>query len=80
MQKPSPAVHCSATGRKFVLLAVAPALIIALSGCALHKPFLFHPSSVTRVTYDPKTCTEMPDGRFKCRDVVFTVSTVEPAK
>jgi hypothetical protein len=80
MQKPSSAVHSRATGRKLFRFVVTAALAGVLSGCVLHKPFLFRPSSVTKITYDPKTCTQMPDGKFKCRDVVFTVSTVEPAK
>ena len=80
MQEPSSAVHSRTTGRKLFRFAVAVAFASVLSGCALQKPFLFRPSSVTRITYDPKTCTQMPDGKFKCRDVVFTVSTVEPAK
>ena len=64
---------------RIVVLAVTVVVFI-LDGCAIQRPFHFRPASVTRVTYDPNHCSEMPDGKFKCKDVVFTVSTVEPAK
>jgi len=52
-----------------------------LSGCAAAaKNYKFSSKSVTNVSYNPKTCVEMTNGRFKCKDVVFTVSTIEPIK
>jgi hypothetical protein len=54
--------------------------IIAAAGCATKRTYHFTAKSVTRISYDPAKCTELPDGRFKCKDVVFTVSSIEPNK
>jgi hypothetical protein len=62
------------------LVVVALLTILFLDACAVQQPFRFRPTSVTRVTYDPTRCIEMPGGKFKCKDVVFTVAAVEPAK
>jgi len=62
-----------------VLLAVT-IVVFFLDACAVQRPFHFRPASVTKVTYDPNRCSEMPDGKFKCKDVVFTVGIVEPEK
>jgi hypothetical protein len=70
------------TGRlrtRIVLLAVT-VVVFFLDACAVQRPFHFRAATVTKVTYDPNRCSEMPDGKFKCKDVVFTVATVEPAK
>jgi len=64
---------------RIVLLAVT-VVVFFLDACAVQRPFHFRPTSVTRVTYDPSRCSEMPDGKFKCKDVVFTVGAVEPVK
>lgn len=56
---------------------VAAALSLTLTACAVQKPFRFAPRNVSRITYDPKNCVEMPNGKFKCKDVIFTVAAVE---
>ncbi|MBZ5531425.1 MAG: hypothetical protein LAO20_08335 [Acidobacteriia bacterium] len=57
-------------------MAFAMGLLI-LTGCAAQKPLRFAPKSVSKVSYDPRNCTELPDGKFRCKDVVFTVSAVQ---
>jgi predicted small lipoprotein YifL len=51
-------------------------LLFALTGCAVQKPLRFTPKSISRIQYDPRSCTQTPDGRFRCKDVVFTVNSV----
>ena len=63
-----------------VLYAGIPLLSFFLNVCAMQKPFRFRASSITKITYDPASCSQLPDGKFKCKDVVFTVATVEPTK
>jgi hypothetical protein len=46
----------------------------------LQKPFRFTAKSITRISYDPAHCSQLPDGRFQCKDVVFTVATVQPSQ
>jgi hypothetical protein len=63
----------------------AGCLIIAgmwmlLSGCTVAKNYKFSSKAVTNVSYNPKDCVEMVNGKFKCKDVVFTVATIEPIK
>jgi hypothetical protein len=66
--------------KKFCLgpfsMAVA-AVLLALTACAVQKPFRFAPKSISRISYNPKNCSQMPDGTFRCRDVIFTVTAVE---
>jgi len=57
-------------------MAVA-AVLLALTACAVQKPFRFAPKSIRRISYDPRNCSQMLDGTFRCRDVIFTVTTVE---
>ena len=71
--------HAVRKSRSRVLRLTFPILVLFLNACAVQQPFRFHPKSVTRVTYDPRNCTQLPDGKFKCKDVIFTVATVEPA-
>lgn len=56
-------------------IAIVTCLLV-LTGCVAHRPFLFSSKSISKVSYDPKACIELPDGKFRCRDVVFTVNTV----
>lgn len=58
-------------------VVVTAALLLTLTACTVQKPFRFAPRTVSRITYDPKNCVEMPNGKFKCKDVIFTVATVE---
>ncbi len=51
-----------------------------LTGCVVQKPIHLLPKSISRVTYDPKSCTEMPDGNFRCKDVVFHITAVQVPK
>ena len=67
------------TARQNFCLAITVAAML-LSGCAVKTAYRFSAKSITRVSYDPKNCAETVDGRFKCKDVVFTVATIEPAK
>jgi len=61
------------------LLLLTPVLMLLLNACAVQKPFQFHANSITKISYDPKNCTELPNGKFRCKDVIFAVSAVEPA-
>ncbi len=65
-------------GRGSFPLAVAAALLM-LTACAVQKPFHFHfaPRNISKISYNPKNCVEMPDGTFKCKDVIFTVGAVD---
>lgn len=53
------------------------AAFLTLTACAVQRPFRFTPKSISKIVYDPKNCSQMLDGTFKCRDVIFKVSTVE---
>ena len=64
-----------------LLCLVVPLLALMMSACVVQHPmYRFRANSVSRISYDPKNCVEMPDGRFKCKDVVFTVQSIEPVK
>lgn len=62
----------------WAILLLTPALLLLLNACAAQKPFQFHANSITRISYDPKNCAELPDGTFRCKDVIFHVATIEP--
>ena len=66
--------------RTVILLVWVSVMTVLLQGCVMQRPFHFHPNSVTRITYNPSRCKEIPGGQFKCSDVVFSVSAVEPEK
>jgi hypothetical protein len=53
------------------------ASFLTLTACAVQRPFRFAPKSISRIVYDPRNCSQMLDGTFKCRDVIFTVTMVE---
>jgi hypothetical protein len=59
------------------LSTAAAAVLLALTACAVQKPFRFAPKSISRISYNPKNCSQMMDGTFRCRDVIFTVTAVE---
>jgi PBP1b-binding outer membrane lipoprotein LpoB len=67
------------SGSQMIYLALA-VLAMFLSGCAGKTAYRFSSKSVTNISYNPKNCTETFNGKFKCRDVVFTVATIEPLK
>ena len=71
--------HALAKSRSWAFCLILTILLPFLNACAIQQPFRFHANSVTRITYDPNNCTQMPDGKFKCKDVIFTVSKVESA-
>jgi len=65
---------------QMIYLAIA-VLAMFLSGCdAAKSAYRFSAKSVTKITYDPKNCTETVGGKFRCKDVVFTVASIEPIK
>jgi uncharacterized lipoprotein YajG len=65
---------------QMVCLTIA-VLAMLFSGCAAAKStYRFSANSVTRITYNPKNCAETVDGRFKCKEVVFTVTSIQPIK
>jgi hypothetical protein len=70
----------SAVARKAkpVLRPLIPFTLLFLTACAVQNSYRFTAKSVTRISYDPKQCVELPDGRYKCKDVLFTVSAIEP--
>lgn len=51
-------------------------LLLSLTGCAAQKPLHFSPRNISRIQYDPHSCRQLPDGKFQCNDVVFTVAAV----
>ncbi len=67
------------TARHITCLAVV-VLAMLLSGCAARTAYKFSAKSVTNVSYNPKDCTETFNGKFKCKDVIFTVATIQPGK
>ena len=77
------------SGKKSALIRRTPSLMLCLaiavmpmflSGCAAKMAYRFSAKSVTQVSYNPKNCSETLDGKFRCKDVVFTVATIEPVK
>lgn len=56
------------------------AAFLTLTACAVQKPFHSAPRSISRIAYDPRNCSQLMDGTFKCRDVIFTVNVVEVPK
>ena len=76
--KKNATVDCK-TASYTACLAIA-VLAMVLSGCAVKSAYRFSAKSVTNVSYNPKDCTETFGGRFKCKDVIFTVSKIEPIK
>ncbi len=67
------------TANRMLCLAIA-AMAMFQSGCAGKALYRFSAKSVTNISYNPKNCTETLNGKFKCKDVVFTVATIEPVK
>jgi len=66
--------------RRAMCLAVSFALAM-LCGCSAHIPlYHFAAKSISKISYNPQKCTEMPDGKFLCKDVVFTVNSIEQTK
>jgi hypothetical protein len=81
----------SPAGKEFSMKAPAPlraalklagqitactVLLLTLIGCAAQKPLRFAPKNISRIQYDPQSCRQMPDGKFRCSDVVFTVTAI----
>jgi hypothetical protein len=64
-------------GKRSALMILFAALMLIVNGCAVQRMYRFTPKSVTRINYDPKHCTQMQDGRIKCKDVVFTVASID---
>ena len=65
-----------AASRTMVL--ALPLLAMLLGGCTVaEKSYRFHANSIKRISYDPKNCVELPDGTFRCKDVIFTVNSIE---
>ena len=79
MQQPATEPAKSRSGMR-ILFLILPIITLFLNACAtMERSFRFHASSITKISYDPKNCMQMPDGKFKCKDVIFTVAAVEPA-
>ena len=51
---------------------------LLLNACAVQKRYGFTARSVTKISYDPKRCVELTDGTYKCKDVIFPVSSIQP--
>ena len=69
------------SSRSRLLCLVVPLLALMMSACAFQQPmYRFRVNSISKISYDPRNCVEMPDGKFKCKDVVFTVKSIEPIK
>ena len=63
--------------RTAATLSTITAFLLMLAGCAVQRPLRFTPKSISKIQYDPQRCTQTPDGRFRCKDVVFTVTSVD---
>ena len=61
-----------------LLCLVAVVLVSGCAGAAATRSYTFHSNNITRVSYDPKLCTQLPDGTFRCKNVVFTVNAIAP--
>jgi hypothetical protein len=61
-----------------LLILVAAVLVSGCAGANATRNFTFHANNITRVSYDPKLCTQLPDGTFRCKNVVFTVNAITP--
>ncbi|HYX52289.1 MAG TPA: hypothetical protein VE783_02490 [Candidatus Limnocylindrales bacterium] len=70
----STAVRCLAA----LLSLVAVVLASGCAGASAARGYTFHANNITRVSYDPKLCTQLPDGAFRCKNVVFTVNAITP--
>lgn len=73
-----PPPSAAARNANQVLRSLIPFTLLFLTACAVQNTYRFTSKSITRVTYDPKHCVELPDGRYKCKDVLFTVNAIEP--
>ncbi len=74
-------IRSSSAARKtspWRLLAAIAMASLLLNACAAQRPYRFTARSVTRISYDPNRCVELTDGTYKCKDVVFTVSSIQP--
>lgn len=60
-----------------VTVAVAAVLILFSSGCAERQPLHLVAKGITKITYNPRNCEQMPDGRVHCKDVIFTTALVD---
>jgi hypothetical protein len=76
--RPQPAF--AAKTSQWALLLLTSLFAIVLSGCAAQKPMAFHANSISKISYDPKNCVQLPDGAYRCKDVIFTVSSVEAVR
>lgn len=58
------------------------AIVIGLfsTGCSEHKPLHFAPNGILKVTYNPKDCTELLNGQFKCNEVIFTAAILDASQ
>jgi hypothetical protein len=75
----APASYTHTLLRRAGLSAALAVTLFLVTGCAVQKPLRFAPKSISRIQYDPHHCTQMPDGKFLCKDVVFTVAAVDVA-
>lgn len=76
-KKNTPVVRKTANQKLYLALVLMP---MFLSGCAVKTFYKFSAKSVTQISYDPRNCAETFDGKFKCKEVVFTVAAIEPIK
>ena len=67
------------TLRRCIFRMAVAAGLLPLTACAVQRPFRFAPRNISKISYDPKNCVEMLDGKFKCQDVIFTVNAVQIA-
>jgi hypothetical protein len=66
--------------RQTGLIVAAGVIVLLSTGCAEHSSLHFAPSGVMRVSYNPKDCVELPNGQFKCKQVVFTAGIIDASK
>jgi hypothetical protein len=76
-EKDTPVIRKHANQMLCLTIAV---LAMFLSGCAAKTAYRFSSKAVTQISYNPKNCIETISGKFKCKDVVFTVAAIEPVK
>jgi len=65
-------------GARRSLFALA-LIAFASAGCAAKRPprrLVMGPHDIAKILYNPKKCTELANGNYLCRDVVFVPKAV----
>jgi len=69
--------HAWDSGERITISIVATLLVFFGLGCAAKRPVHFSPSAVTKIAYEPGSCSFQQDGRVMCTRVYFTLTAIE---